>query len=190
MHKEEQPLTHQHVLYRHGYTPITTCSPKNFELVKSRGAEEVFDYHSPSAVQDIRAYTGNRLKYILDCITTAETISFCQSCMGRMGGFYTTTEPFPQQLLINKRIKHDWVLQPEVLGKPIGWPDPFGRPSISRDLKDWAIAWYKTIQEALDQGRLRTHPMQLRPDGMVGILRDMELLRKRQVSGAKLVYTL
>lgn len=108
--------------------------------------------------------------------------------MGRMGGFYTTTEPFPPELLTSKRIKHDWVLQPEVLGKPIGWPNPFGRSSISQETQDWAITWYKTVQGALDAGQLLTHPVQLRPDGMVGILRDMDLLSKRQVSGVKLVY--
>lgn len=176
------------MLHRHGYTPITTCSPANFQLVKSRGAEKAFDYRSETAIGDIRAYTNNRLKYVFDCITTSETIAFCQSCMGRMGGFYTTTEPFSEKLLTAKRIKHDWVLQPEILGKAVGWPAPFGRTSVAQDTIDWAVTWYQTIQRALDAGELQPHPVQLQPDGMRGILRDMDLLSKRRVSGVKLVY--
>jgi NADPH:quinone reductase-like Zn-dependent oxidoreductase len=36
-----------------GYHVITTASPKNFINLKKLGADEVFDYHSPKAVQDI-----------------------------------------------------------------------------------------------------------------------------------------
>ena len=36
-----------------GYEVVTTASPKNFELVKSLGASQVFDYHSPEAISDI-----------------------------------------------------------------------------------------------------------------------------------------
>jgi NADPH:quinone reductase-like Zn-dependent oxidoreductase len=36
-----------------GYHVITTCSPKNFEFVKSLGAEYAFDYNSPTVVSDI-----------------------------------------------------------------------------------------------------------------------------------------
>lgn len=36
-----------------GLVPIVTCSPKNNELVKSRGAEKVFDYHGKDISGDI-----------------------------------------------------------------------------------------------------------------------------------------
>ena len=38
---------------RSGYIPIATCSPHNFDLAKSRGAEEVFDYRAPNLAQTI-----------------------------------------------------------------------------------------------------------------------------------------
>jgi NADPH:quinone reductase-like Zn-dependent oxidoreductase len=37
-----------------GYTLVTTCSPHNFDLVKSYGADAVYDYHSHSALEDIK----------------------------------------------------------------------------------------------------------------------------------------
>ena len=42
-----------------GYEVITTASPKNFELVKRLGANQVFDYNSKTVVDDIiRAFKG------------------------------------------------------------------------------------------------------------------------------------
>lgn len=38
-----------------GYEVLTTCSPKNFDLVKSLGASHVFDYRSKTVTQDILA---------------------------------------------------------------------------------------------------------------------------------------
>ena len=38
-----------------GFKVLTTCSPSNFNYVKSLGADQVFDYNSPSAINDIVA---------------------------------------------------------------------------------------------------------------------------------------
>jgi hypothetical protein len=46
-----------------GYEVITTCSPRNYDLVKSLGASQAFDYNSPTVVEDIvRVYkSGNKV---------------------------------------------------------------------------------------------------------------------------------
>lgn len=36
-----------------GYEVISTCSPRNFEMLKTLGATAVFDYRSPTAVEEI-----------------------------------------------------------------------------------------------------------------------------------------
>lgn len=38
-----------------GFEVITTCSPRNFDYVKSLGADKVFDYNSPSVTDDLVA---------------------------------------------------------------------------------------------------------------------------------------
>ncbi|KAK6829546.1 hypothetical protein PG987_010130 [Apiospora arundinis] len=38
-----------------GYDVIATCSPRNFDYVKSLGAVQAFDYGSPTVVQDVAA---------------------------------------------------------------------------------------------------------------------------------------
>jgi NADPH:quinone reductase-like Zn-dependent oxidoreductase len=39
-----------------GYEVVTTCSPKNFSLVKDLGATQAFDYNSPTVIPDIINY--------------------------------------------------------------------------------------------------------------------------------------
>jgi NADPH:quinone reductase-like Zn-dependent oxidoreductase len=52
-----------------GYEVVTTASPKNFEYVKRLGASEVFDYKSPSVVDDlVNAFRDRTLAGVLDCI--------------------------------------------------------------------------------------------------------------------------
>lgn len=42
-----------------GYDVITTCSPSNFDYAKDLGAVKVFDYKSPTVVEDIVAELDN-----------------------------------------------------------------------------------------------------------------------------------
>lgn len=75
-----------------GLRVITTCSPRNFDLVRSYGADACFDYNSPTCGADIRAFTNNALDYALDCITKESSMKICYQALGRCGGRCT---PFP-----------------------------------------------------------------------------------------------
>ena len=53
-----------------GLTVITTCSPRNFDLVKKYGADAAFDYsNADECAKNIRDYTNNNLRYAFDCIS-------------------------------------------------------------------------------------------------------------------------
>ena len=55
---------------------ITTTSPRNFDLVKSLGADAVFDYNEGPAVgKKIREYTDNKLHHVFDCISTDSSVA-------------------------------------------------------------------------------------------------------------------
>lgn len=174
---------------RSGLKSITTCSPRNFDLVKSYGAEHAFDYHSPTCATDIRVYTKNSLKYVLDCISEPETMRFCYECIGRLGGRYVALEPYPQGLHTRANVHPDWVLGPMMLGKPILWRPPFRREGDS-EIREFAVKWFETAQTLLDEGKLKTHPIQTMEGGLQGVLDGIKLLQTKQISGKKLVYRL
>lgn len=170
--------------------PIATCSPHNFELVKSYGATAVFDYKSETAISDIRNHTRSSLKYVLDCVSEPETMQFCYKCLGRTGGKYTTLEPFPEFLHTRtKTVTPDWVLGLSILGKKISWPEPFAREE-NAEVREFGAAWFKTAQQLLDEGKIKTHPLRVEQGGLAGVTKGLDLLKKKLVSGQKIVYTL
>lgn len=81
--------------FRSGFSPVVTCSPRSFDLVKSLGAIEAFDYQSPTCGIDIQTYTSNSLQYAMDCITNTRSMSTCYAAIGRSGGKYVSLDPFP-----------------------------------------------------------------------------------------------
>jgi NADPH:quinone reductase-like Zn-dependent oxidoreductase len=172
---------------RSGLTPIATCSEKNFALTTSYGAEKVFDYHLPSCADDIKAYTKNSLKYVIDCISEPETMEFCYRCIGRAGGKYTALEPYPTWLDNRKTVKADWVFGPMMLGKKIGWPAPFEREADD-EVRDFSIKWFETARQLLQEGKIKAHPLRSMPGGFQGVIDGMDSLRKKEISGVKLVY--
>ncbi|KAK2593258.1 Trans-enoyl reductase fsl5 [Conoideocrella luteorostrata] len=170
-----------------GLRPIATSSPHNFDLVKSFGAAAVFDYHQENCVEDIRKFTRNSLKFVLDCVSEPETMQFCYRCLGRTGGKYTALEPTPDFLHNRpKTVVRDWVLGPVIIGKRLSWPEPFARePNAS--LREFGSEWFSLVQDLLDKGDLKPHPHKIVDGGFEGLLNGLEVLKRKEVSGFKLV---
>ncbi|TBU35512.1 chaperonin 10-like protein [Dichomitus squalens] len=51
-----------------GYNIVTTASPRNFDLVRSLEADEVFDYKDPAIVAKIKKATGDSIAKAVDAI--------------------------------------------------------------------------------------------------------------------------
>lgn len=81
------------LLERCGLRVITTCSPRNFGLVRVYGADECLDYKSPTCGADIRSFTCNALEHTLDCITEESTMKTCYQALGRCDGKCTPSLP-------------------------------------------------------------------------------------------------
>ncbi|KAH8651295.1 putative zinc-binding dehydrogenase family oxidoreductase [Xylariales sp. PMI_506] len=170
-----------------GLNPITVCSPHNFDLVKSYGATEVFDYRSPTCIDDIKKFTRNSLKYVVDCVSEPETMEFCYRCLGRTGGKYTALEPYAEFLHTRPRtVVPDWVLGYTVLGQAVSWPEPFTRETDA-GLREFGVDWFDTVQRLLDEGTIKPHPVKVVNGGFEGVGDGLELLQQKQVSGHKLV---
>lgn len=66
---------------------MTVASPHNFDLVKSYGADEVFDYRDPKAVVDnVLRVTGGGVAIALDTISLADTQAITAQTFGKNGG--------------------------------------------------------------------------------------------------------
>ncbi|KAL9130833.1 MAG: hypothetical protein Q9217_001085 [Psora testacea] len=83
------------LLKRCGLRVITTCSPRNFDLVRSYCADTCFDYNSPTCGADIRAFTDNALEYALDCITEEITVKISTKRLAAVVGNVRLPCPLP-----------------------------------------------------------------------------------------------
>ncbi|RDL30414.1 Enoyl reductase LovC [Venustampulla echinocandica] len=173
-----------------GYQTVATCSPRNFELARSFGADYVFDYNSPSCADDIRALTRNSLRHALDCIARTDSTRLCFGALARAGGRYTSLNPFSEAVAATRKaVRCDWVMGPEMIGEEVRWPEPHGRPA-NPGLKVSAAEWVRMLQMLLDRNLLRTHPLLVRDSGLEGVLEGFVDLRAKRISGQKLIYLL
>ncbi|RYP69624.1 hypothetical protein DL769_005244 [Monosporascus sp. CRB-8-3] len=171
-----------------GYDPIATCSPRNFELVRGRGASAVFEYSAPNVAAEIKARTGGRLKYALDCISDADSVAICYGAIQRAGGRYASLERVPDELLAKRRaVRPTFVLAPEAYGAEIRLgQEGYDRPA-NREKHELAVRCMEMFQRLLDAGRLRAHPIEVLEGGLQGVVRGLEILAAGGVSGKKLV---
>jgi NADPH:quinone reductase-like Zn-dependent oxidoreductase len=172
---------------RAGYRAIATCSPKNADLVRSYGAEAVFDYHSEQCAEEIRSYTKNTLRYVLDCITEPATVDLCLRSIGRAGGKYCGLEAFADELRSRKAVSMEWVLALSIFGKRIALDRGYGREA---DPKHRVLGreMFEEVERMLQLKELRAHPVRVMKEGWEDIPQGLALLKAKQVSGEKLVY--
>ncbi|KAI1254777.1 hypothetical protein MGN70_003792 [Eutypa lata] len=169
-----------------GLFPIAICSPRNFELVRDRGAGAVFDYAEPGAAEQVRLCTGGRLRYALDCIADTESVAFCHAAIGRTGGRYACLEVCPDELRTRRSVKVELVMALEVFGEELALPGAYFRPRGGK-ARDVAASLFPIFQTLLDSLKIRPHPVAIVPGGFVRIPDSIRLLKSGKVSGKKLV---
>lgn len=166
-----------------GYKVITACSPKNNELVKSRGAVEVFDYNDPECGAKIRKLTDNKLKYCWDTICKAK---ICNEALSSDSEGYRYAcvlfddAPFPR-----KEIQPKVTLMYTMFGehfKKYGGDFP-----ASVDDYEFAKKWTSLAEKLIAEGKIKPQPKRV-GTGLEGILDGLEELKAGKVSGEKLVY--
>jgi len=168
-----------------GYKVIVTCSPKNNELVKSRGADEVFDYHDPEWPSKVRKLTDNKLKNVWDTIYEAKQC--CEALSTEDEGchfascLWSEDEPFPR-----KGVKESYTLMYTMFGETFNkygdaWP-------ASKEDWEWSKMWMDLTEKLVAEGKIKAHPKRLEEGGLGGILKGIQELKEEKVRGEKLVY--
>ncbi|KAJ5598969.1 Enoyl reductase [Penicillium hetheringtonii] len=172
-----------------GHRVITTCSPRNFELVRSYGADLVFDYHSTTCAKDIRAATKNTLRYVLDPFSDVRSVTICQEAFGRTGGRYCGLEQYQEQLFTRKTVKHELIMGGAISGNGVKLPDPYGvlpNPEIGL----WARNWYRAVQRLIGEGKIKPSPVEILSGGLDAVIPGLDRLKNGNVSGKKLAVPL
>lgn len=76
----------------HGFKVVTTCSERNFNLVKSLGAHHVFNYRDSDVAEKIRDVLPN-LEYVFDTIGNSDSSTLASHAIKESGGRLCTVRP-------------------------------------------------------------------------------------------------
>ena len=172
-----------------GHQAITTCSPRNFDLVKRYGATAAYDYNSPTAVEEIRKrFPG--IKIALDCFSEGQSTSFCQAAMSSEGGKIVNLNgsTAPSR---SGNFEIQAIMAYTLMGLPFQLWAPLGPkfPAVPED-RAAAARMTKILPDLIQSGDLIAPPMQVLEGGWEAILPGLDLLRQGKVSGKKLVVDL
>ncbi|CAF9934604.1 MAG: hypothetical protein HETSPECPRED_009283 [Heterodermia speciosa] len=171
-----------------GATVITTCSPRNNELVKALGADAIYDYRDEACGEEIRAYTSDKLVYALDCISEASSPRICADALSTDGALtkrYSSLlgiDDFPRDDVDKKA-----TIAYSAIGEDLSFPGRGLFPAKEEDLH-FMTKFIGIAQELLAEGKIKPHPVSLRPGGLKGVLDGLQDMREGKVSGEKLVY--
>ncbi|KAK3369373.1 chaperonin 10-like protein [Lasiosphaeria ovina] len=165
---------------------VATSSPANFELIKSLGADAVFDYKDPECAAKIRAHTAAApLGLALDCIGDQASTDVCAAALGPAGGVITSLTA--QGKSAREDVTVQFTLGYAVIGEPFRLGPAMDVPAKPEEFefgkKFWALA-----EKLLAEGRIRVHPVQVGEGGLEGVFEGLQAMREGKVSGKKLVY--
>lgn len=162
-------LTRNHA--RSGLTVLTTASPQNFNLMRSYGADAVFDYHDPDCGAKIRAYTDNALRHVFDCISLEPSFAIDAAALSSdssqelhcLALLPPDTWPVERQHDVNVR----WLLAYTSFGEEF---TKYGAtwPPVPEHYEMGVRIW-ELHRKLLEEGKVKPHPVTVKEGGLAGI---------------------
>lgn len=176
-----------------GLTVVATSSPHNFDLLRSFGADAVFDYRSPTCSSDIRKWTQNKLRYAWDCVGHSEVLCAEALSDSEPSWFGTIVAPVDKELLLatNKLVDGPhWTLGYVALGEAFELGGQVFPPNTEE--LEFAQMFYQLTGDLLKKGVIKpiSPQVNMTGPGLEGVMKGMDEMRLGKVSGTKLVYTL
>ncbi|EMD35666.1 hypothetical protein CERSUDRAFT_157554 [Gelatoporia subvermispora B] len=165
-----------------GLRVLSTASPKNFELVKDLGADEVFDYADSKTARKIFAATSGTLKHAVDCISEGMTPNQVSMSLSKEGGTIATLLPYESR---KKGVETRFVLAYKFFGKDIEFPFVF--PADQEHRKN-APVYCRLIQEVITCFGLKATPVRIFPYGLASVSDGFEYMRSGKLSAEKITY--
>ncbi|CCD26623.1 zinc-binding alcohol dehydrogenase family protein NDAI_0I00540 [Naumovozyma dairenensis CBS 421] len=177
----------------HAYNKIiVVCSKKHFELMKSYGADDTFDYHDEDVVEQIRTKYNN-IQHLIDAVSNETTIQQVYKCAADKVPVKLMQLVFLNIENIKEKDRKDNV---KIIGTIIylvdGLPVEMGsfhfpaNPIYRRDITEFI----KFITPRLADGSIHHMPVRVYHNGLDDMPEIIDIIRKGKNSGEKLVSVL
>jgi NADPH:quinone reductase-like Zn-dependent oxidoreductase len=174
---------------------VTTCSPSNFDYVKSLGADAAFDYGAPDVVDQIRAWSANPdelLTRAWDCISSETSAKICAGALSKTKpSLYRALLPVSANVVkqVNEKVDVAYTMAYTMFGEP--YEKGARKEAVPEDY-EFGKKFWEDSRVLLEKGIIKPARVDLNRGGkgLEGVLVGLDELRLGKVSGVKLVYTL
>ncbi|TBU65354.1 GroES-like protein [Dichomitus squalens] len=171
-----------------GYKVVTTASPRNFELVRSLGADAVFDYKDPEVVSKIKAATGDSVSVALDTISENGSQTISAESLGPSGGKVVLVLTQDPNATSRKDVQFKETLIYTALGRGFPWPINNHHFDVSHEDTAHMVAFLEKVSQLVKDGGVKSLPVKLWEGGLPAIPDGLQYMREGKVSAQKIVY--
>lgn len=166
-----------------GLKVIVTASPRSHDLVKEYGADDVFDYRSPTAVDEI-VHAYPTIDRALDCFSEGSSTDFCVNVVRKNRGWVVTL--LDSGKTESQGVKIEYLLAYSVFNSEFQWLPPIGPKFPKKPADNEAFRrFYAALPKISTQ--LKTPPLKTIDGGVDKLSVGLDMLRQGQISGTKLV---
>ncbi|MCJ1446233.1 MAG: hypothetical protein MMC23_006738 [Stictis urceolatum] len=171
----------------YGFNIVTTCSEKNFDLVRKYGAHHVFDYKDSGIAHKIFQAMPS-IRYVFDTIGNATSSATAADTVGDEGGILCTVRPGQANTEnVTARTKVTDVLVWTAFYKDHRYKD-FKWPASKED-HDLSRRFCQKLPEMLQSGQIKPSVPKVL-GGLDAVLDGFQEHRDGKISAYKLVYAL
>ncbi|CAI7636656.1 unnamed protein product [Penicillium pancosmium] len=170
-----------------GFDVVTTCSPRNEDLVRSCGARHVFDYNDPNVIEKVKEVTP-KLQHVFDTIGNAKSSSVSSRAFGDREGNLCTVRPGKantEHVTANTRVTDVLVWTAFLKDHRYAhfhWPASKEDHELANDLFDNLPTW-------LEQGKIKPNRSKVL-HGLGSVTQGFQEYRDGMISAYKIVYEL
>ena len=126
------------------------------------------------------------MRHVLDCISDELSVRISLAALSRSGGRYACLEYIEPELATRKAVEMQMVLGYEIFGREISLGANYSRLA-SKEKRENSARYMKAVQRAVENNELRSHPVRLLSGGLEAVQYGLDMLRRGEVSGEKLV---
>ncbi|KAI9464273.1 dehydrogenase [Russula earlei] len=155
-----------------GLYVIATASERNFDLVRSFGADVVVDYRDPAGV----------IEHVADCVaegTSFEIVAGALSGKGTIAYLTLADYPTAEGVKVLRSIVFD------CFGMDYDFPLPF---TASPELTALGRKWIQLLSELLVKADVRPNPALIQPYGLASVADGFHYMSEGKVSAQKITY--
>ncbi|KAK7035347.1 hypothetical protein VNI00_011878 [Paramarasmius palmivorus] len=161
---------------------IATASPKQFDFVRSLGADEVYDYSDSFTGREIFQATGGNIHCAVDCWSEGMSPYQVSASLSNDHGKIASLLPYQSR---KKGIESTFVFAYAIFGKDTVFPFPSKADTVAAQK---AREFAQLTSRLLAEGKIRLGPIKVFPDGLAGVADGMEYARMGKVHGEKIVH--